>query len=131
MFQISASRMFGTLLSVNCNHCNDITDEKVVLIFAGITGKILKNFLSLIYTGTSDNIDTIDEQLQLQYLCRQFKLQSVVPASQGTSARSLLGYKDVEPPECYTNLSSFMHSPAQVSITLNAFRARGYFLSCN
>jgi hypothetical protein len=118
IFQVSASRLFGTLLSINCDHCNDITDEKVVLIFAGITGKILKNFLSLIYTGTSDNMDTVDEQLQLQHLCRQFKLKSVVPTSPATAARSLMGYKDVEPPECYSNLSSFLHSPAQVSISI-------------
>ena len=114
MFQVSASRLFGTLLSVNCNHCDDITDEKVVIIFAGISGKILKNFLSLIYTGTSDNMDAMDDQLQLQHLCRQFQLRSVVPTSPATSVRSLTGYKDVKPPECYNSLASFMHLPAQV-----------------
>jgi len=114
LFQVSASRLFGTLLSVNCDYCNDITDDKVVIIFAGISGKILKNFLSLVYTGTTDNMDTVDDQVQLQHLCRQFQLHSVVPTSPATSVRSLTSYKDVKPPESYTSLSSFMHMPSQV-----------------
>jgi len=112
---VSASTLFATLLTVNCNFCNDVTEEKVVIIFAEISGNILKSFLSLIYTGLSDTLSTTDERRELQYLCRQFQLKSVNPAPPPDAfAIPLMGYKSVEVPECYSSLTSFMHSPAQV-----------------
>jgi hypothetical protein len=112
MFQVSASRIFATLLTINCDHCGDITDDKVVLIFAGISGQVLKSFLALIYTGMSDDMSNVDE---LHRLCRQFQLYSVTPAPPSSLTRSLVSFKDVEPPECYTNLRSYMHSPTQMN----------------
>ena len=114
LFQVSASTIFSTLLTVNCNFCSDVIDDKVVLVFAEISGDILKSFLSLIYTGLSETMSTARERSELQYLCRQLQLKSVNPAPVPT-ARHPMGYKMVETPECYTTLNNFMHSPAQVN----------------
>ncbi len=114
LFQISASDIFSTLLTVNCNFCSDVIDDKVVLVFAEVSGDTLKSFLSLVYTGLSETMNTAREGNELQYLCRQLKVKAVNPAPVPT-ARRPMGYKMVEAPECYTTLNNFMHSPAQVN----------------
>ena len=112
--QVSASSIFSTLLTVSCNFCSDIIDDKVVLIFAEVSGDILKSFLSLIYTGFSDTLSTTHQRSELQDLCRQLQLKSINPAPRTQTARSSMGYAIVEAPECYTSLVNFMHSPVQV-----------------
>ena len=49
---IAASDVLDRVLAVNCEFCGDISDENVVVFFEGISGNVLKNFLSLIYTGS-------------------------------------------------------------------------------
>ncbi len=50
-FQVSASEILSTLLAINCDFCDKSSDENVVILFDKISGSVLQNFLSLIYTG--------------------------------------------------------------------------------
>jgi hypothetical protein len=86
----------------------------VVLIFAEVSGDTLKSFLSLIYTGLSDNLGTIYKRRELLDLCIQVGLKSINPAPTSHTARCSVGYKIVEAPECYSTLKNFMHSPVQI-----------------
>ena len=50
-FQVSASEILATLLAINCDFCDKSSDENVLILFDQISGSVLQNFLSLIYTG--------------------------------------------------------------------------------
>jgi hypothetical protein len=36
--------------------CGEVSDENVVVFFEGVSGDVLKNFLSLIYTGPGADV---------------------------------------------------------------------------
>ena len=54
---IAASDILDRVLAINCDFCGDSYDDNVVVFFEGIPGDILKNFLSLIYTGYFHTIE--------------------------------------------------------------------------
>jgi hypothetical protein len=116
-FQVSASDVFASLLSINCNHCEEIADENVVLIFDQIPGNILKNFLALIYTGASSSLQTRSEQNALKELCLQLKLKSVVsqtPTIDSGRIQTNFGFKEVDPPSYYVaSTDKFMDAPVR------------------
>ena len=114
---MSASDVFASLLSINCYHCEEVADENVVIIFDQIPGNILKNFLSLIYTGASSSLKTRVEQNALKELCLQLQLNSVVSQSPTTNFNGPLtnyGFKEVDPPShCVASTDKFMNSPVR------------------
>ncbi len=114
---MAASDVFASLLSINCNHCEEVSDENVVLIFDQIPGNILRNFLSLIYTGASSSLQTRTEQNALKELCLQLQLKSVVsqsPSTDSNRATINFGFKEVEPPSHYvTSTDKFMDTPVR------------------
>lgn len=49
---ISASDVIDRILGVTCDVCGDVDNENVVVFLEGFSGDVVKEFLSLIYTGS-------------------------------------------------------------------------------
>jgi hypothetical protein len=64
---ISASDVLDRVLAKNCEFCGDVSDENVVVFFEGISGDVLKNFLSLIYTGPIMLLIRLKSKTNLHY----------------------------------------------------------------
>ena len=88
----SASDFLSSLLS-------DVNDISVVL-FDQVSGNILKNFLSLIYTGESQSLKTKQELRELKDLCERLKIKlgdSINTTVSDSNSNKKFGFREVDP----------------------------------